>query len=259
MIIIAFFIAHWYLCLFSQTFFLHRYAAHGSFRMSTFWERFFFIFSYIAQGASYISPRAYAIVHRMHHAYTDTEDDPHSPVHSHNVFAMMWRTRGFILGILRNTMTVDPKFTKNVPDWRTFDIIASHPVSRFAWIGVYIGFYVAFAPSPWYYLLLPVQAAMGAVQGAIVNWNAHKRGYRNFEVNNHSENLMRVDIFFLGEAYHNNHHKFPSRVNMAMRKFEFDPTYQLIRFFNWVGVLRLAPGNTPKTEVQKPKHLLQTE
>jgi stearoyl-CoA desaturase (delta-9 desaturase) len=248
MIIIIFFIAHWYLCLFSQTFFLHRYAAHRSFRLNTFWERFFFLFSYLAQGASYISPKAYAIVHRMHHAYTDTEKDPHSPVHSQNVFAMMWRTRGFILGVLRNNMPVEARFTKNVPDWPVFDLIASHPVSRFAWIGLYTAFYIAFAPSPWFYLLLPVQAAMGAVQGAIVNWHAHKRGYRNFEVSNRSENLMRFDVFFLGEAYHNNHHKFPSRVNMAMKKFEFDPTYQLIRFFNLVGILQLTQEGARKAE-----------
>ncbi|WP_118973842.1 acyl-CoA desaturase [Taibaiella koreensis] len=257
MIVIAFFIAHWYLCLFSQTFFLHRYAAHGSFRMSTFWERFFFIFCYVAQGASYISPRAYAIVHRMHHAYTDTEDDPHSPAFSRNVFTMMWRTRDFILGVLRDKMPIEARFSKNVPDWRTFDLIASHPISRFAWIGAYIAFYIAFAPSAWFYLLLPVHAAMGAVQGAIVNWNAHRRGYRNFEVNNHSENLMRVDIFFLGESYHNNHHKFPSRVNMAMKRFEFDPTYQVIRFFNWLGILRIVSDKRVSRPGPEPQQLLQ--
>jgi stearoyl-CoA desaturase (delta-9 desaturase) len=41
--------------------------------MSKFWERFFYLFAYITQGSSYLSPRAYAILHRMHHAYTDTE------------------------------------------------------------------------------------------------------------------------------------------------------------------------------------------
>ncbi|HEU4610069.1 MAG TPA: acyl-CoA desaturase [Chitinophagaceae bacterium] len=248
--VLIFFVSHWYLCLFSQTFFLHRYAAHGSFRMSVFWERFFFLFCYIAQGASFISPRAYAIVHRMHHAYTDTAQDPHSPLHSKNVFTMMWRTRGFILGVLRNTMQFEPRFTKNVPDWKTFDLIASHPLSRILWIAGYVAFYAAFAPSAWFYLLIPVHAGMGAVQGAIVNWNAHKRGYRNFEVNNHSENLMKIDLFFLGESYHNNHHKFPSRVNMAMRKFEFDPTYQIIRLFNFMGILQLNKAGTQKSQAE---------
>ena len=79
MIILIFIIAHWYLSLFSQTFFLHRYAAHKMFDMSKFWEKMFFIFTYITQGSSYLSPYAYGVMHRMHHAYADTEKDPHSP------------------------------------------------------------------------------------------------------------------------------------------------------------------------------------
>ena len=72
---------------------------------------------YIVTGSAFISPRAYAITHRMHHAYTDTELDPHSPHHQNTVMKMMWRTRNFVLGIFKNTMEIDPKFSKNVPDW----------------------------------------------------------------------------------------------------------------------------------------------
>lgn len=237
--ILIFFIAHWYLSLFSQTFLLHRYAAHGNFIMNRFWERFFYIFAYITLGSSYISPRAYAITHRMHHAYTDTERDPHSPLFSKNVFAMMWRTRNIILGILRGTSEIEPRFTKNVPDWKWLDEVANHPVSRIMWVALYAAFYVAFAPSAWFYLLIPFHAGMGAIQGAIINWNAHKRGYVNFKVGNHSENLMHVDIFFLGEAYHNNHHKFPASLNLAMKRFEFDTTYHIIRFLHWMRVLKM--------------------
>eukprot|EP01036_Dinobryon_divergens_P038408 gene38408-50429_t len=31
------------------------------------------------EGSSFLSPRAYAILHRMHHAFSDTKRDPHSP------------------------------------------------------------------------------------------------------------------------------------------------------------------------------------
>ena len=79
MFILIFFVAIWYLSLFCQTFFQHRYAAHGAFKMSKRTEKAFYILSYITQGSSYMSPRAYAIMHRLHHAYTDTELDPHSP------------------------------------------------------------------------------------------------------------------------------------------------------------------------------------
>src|SRR5690606_12907043 len=67
--IIIFFILHWYLSLFVQTFYLHRYAAHRMFSMSPFWEKFFHVLTFIAQGSSYLSPYAYGVLHRMHHAY----------------------------------------------------------------------------------------------------------------------------------------------------------------------------------------------
>jgi stearoyl-CoA desaturase (delta-9 desaturase) len=79
MIIFLFLILHWYLSLFGQTFFLHRYGAHKMFTMNKFWEKFFYLFAWITQGSSYLNPRAYAILHRMHHAYSDTEKDPHTP------------------------------------------------------------------------------------------------------------------------------------------------------------------------------------
>ena len=73
MAILFFFVAHYYLSLFTQTFYLHRYAAHKMFTMNKFWEKFFFLFTYICQGSSFLSPRAYALLHRMHHADLDID------------------------------------------------------------------------------------------------------------------------------------------------------------------------------------------
>ena len=39
------------------------------FTMSPFWEKYFYIFTWVTQGSSYLNARAYAILHRMHHAY----------------------------------------------------------------------------------------------------------------------------------------------------------------------------------------------
>jgi len=86
MTIAIFFLCHWILSLFAQTLFLHRYAAHGMFRMSRFWERCFFLFTYMVQRSSFLNPRAYAVMHRMHHAFSDTERDPHSPNFFKDVF-----------------------------------------------------------------------------------------------------------------------------------------------------------------------------
>jgi len=86
--ILLFFVLHWQLSVFCQTFFLHRYGAHSQFSMSTRWQRFFYLLTYVSQGASFLHPRAYAILHRMHHAYSDTERDPHSPVYQRNLLLM---------------------------------------------------------------------------------------------------------------------------------------------------------------------------
>ena len=91
----------------SQTFFQHRYGAHGAFTMSKGWERFFFIFTWLTEGSSYLSPRTYAIMHRMHHAYADTDKDPHSPLHYKNVFAMMWATKTIYTNIFDNNIPIE--------------------------------------------------------------------------------------------------------------------------------------------------------
>ena len=67
-----------------QSFFLHRYGAHKQFALSKRWERVFHFATWLTQGSSYLSPRAYAILHRMHHAYSDTPKDPHSPANHGN-------------------------------------------------------------------------------------------------------------------------------------------------------------------------------
>ena len=236
---LVFFIVLWYSSLFCQSFFQHRYAAHGAFKMSKPWERMFFILTYITQGSSYMSPRAYAVMHRMHHAYTDTEKDPHSPSFSKNIFTMMLRTRKIYTAVFKRTMDIESRFLKNLPEWPSFDRWANSTFSRLLWAGVYIAFFIVFAHSPWVYLLLPVVLGMGAFHGAIVNWFAHKYGYKNFILKNTSENLLSVDILMLGESYHNNHHKHPSSINFGIRWHEVDPIYHVIRFLGWVHIIRI--------------------
>ncbi|OMP76188.1 MULTISPECIES: acyl-CoA desaturase [unclassified Chitinophaga] len=240
MIILIFFISIWYLSLFSQTFFQHRYAAHGAFEMSKGWERFFFILTYVTQGSSYMSPRAYAVMHRLHHAHTDTPLDPHSPSNSSNIFAMMWHTRTVYQHILHHKMDVEERYTKNVPSWERLDRFANGTLSRLMWVALYILFFIVFATSPWQYLLLPIVVSMGAFHGAIVNWFAHKYGYINFKLKNTSMNLLFVDVLMLGESYHNNHHKHPASVNFGRRWFEIDPVYYVIKMFAYFKIIKLA-------------------
>ena len=106
--ILIFFFAHYFLAVLAQTFFLHRYASHGMFTMNKFWERFFHIFTLVAQGPSFLEPYSYAVLHKMHHAHSDTPQDPHSPVQTKNLFHMMWQTKQIYSGILSRRVIPEP-------------------------------------------------------------------------------------------------------------------------------------------------------
>ena len=206
MIILIFFLAHWFLSLFTQTFFLHRYAAHQMFTMSKTSEKVFYVLTYLFQGSSFLSPHTYGVMHRMHHAFADTEKDPHSPLYSKNLMDMMWKTKSIYNLILNKKIYIDSKFTKNVPDWPFMEKLGDKGISRIAWGTFYVLFYMKFATHWWMFLLLPIHFLMSPVHGAIINWFAHKYGYTNFKVNDTSKNLLPVDFLMMGESYHNNHH-----------------------------------------------------
>ncbi len=247
-LIFGFLLLHWYSSLFMQTFLQHRYAAHRAFSMTRFWERFFYLLAYISQGSSYISPRVYAIMHRMHHAYTDTDKDPHSPMYDRNIFSMMWRTKLVTANIYKSDDEIEKRFLKNLPDWKALDRIAHSNFSRLAWIALYVTIYVLYAPYAWMFIFLPIHILMVPIQGVIINWFAHKYGSRNHEVKNTSTNLFKLDILMMGEAYHNNHHKSPANTNFGFKRHELDPTYLLILFFSKLKIIRIhkvAPISIP--------------
>src|SRR5437867_9264003 len=110
MTIIILFTAHWIVSAFFQSFFHHRYASHRMFSMTPRTERTFHVLTYLSQGSSYLSPRAYAILHREHHAYSDTEKDPHAPSFFGNVFSMMWMTALRYGAHVEGTSSPEPRF-----------------------------------------------------------------------------------------------------------------------------------------------------
>lgn len=244
--VLAVLVAHWYLSLFTQSFFNHRYAAHRMFTMNKATEKVFYILSFIFQGSSYLSPRAYGIMHRMHHAYADTELDPHSPKYDANLFAMMWRTRINYMNIYERKVDIDPMFTKEIPDWPAFDRFACNGYVRLAWVAIYIAIYFALGAPWWLYPLIIIHAIMGPFHGVIINWFAHTLGYINFKLKDTSRNLFPIDLLMLGEGLHNNHHKYGGRANFAVKFFEFDPIYPVIKLLEWTNVITLRKATAEK-------------
>lgn len=237
--IVLFFLGHWWLSVFFQTFFQHRYGAHRMFTMSRGWERFFHVCTYLTQGSSYLNPKAYAILHRMHHAYSDTPKDPHSPVQHKDPVRMMNHTRDLYRGILRGNFAPEPRFLGGYPEWPLLDRLAAGWASSIVWGGLYTAFYFAFATAWWQFLLLPFHFFMGPVHGAIVNWFGHWLGYRNFDQKDASRNTLVFDFVTFGELFQNNHHTYGSRPNFAVRWFEIDPAYPFIVLFSKLGIIRM--------------------
>ena len=101
--------------------------------------------------------------------------------------------------------------------------------------------------------LLPVHFLMSPIHGAIINWFAHKYGYRNFPVGDTSRNFLPVDFLMMGESYHNNHHKYGSRANFGgIRWHEIDPTYIVIKVLDKLRIIRIVKQKEIKLEnVQK--------
>lgn len=243
--ILSFFMIHWMLAVFCQTFFLHRYSAHRMFSMSKGWERFFYTLTWLAQGSSFLSPRAYAILHREHHAFSDTARDPHSPHIYKNFFDMMWQTKRRYNAILHQQIETEPRFEGGYPYSPVLEYLAESWTSRIAFGAGYTLFYLAFAPHWAFFLLLPAHYLMGPIHGAIVNWGGHMYGYRNFNVDDESRNTLIFDFLTLGELFQNNHHKWGASPKFAVRWFEVDPTYLAIRTLDALGIIKIKKTQKP--------------
>lgn len=242
-VILIFFFTHWFLSLFFHTFFLHRFASHQMYTTSKGWERMFYLMTWFTQGSSYLVPRAYGVMHRMHHVYSDTEKDPHSPHFFKDVWGMMMHTRNIYNSFVTRTNMPDAEFTTAyLPVWEKLDRFADHWLTRLSFGIAYTLVYVFFAPSYWWFLLLPIHYLMGPVQGAIVNWCGHKYGYANYKNGDHSKNSEPWGIFLLGELFQNNHHKDGENPNFARKWFELDPTFYVMRFMNFIGIIKLKPA-----------------
>ena len=239
MFIVFIFIAHWYSSLFFQTVFLHRYASHQMFIMSKGWERVFFFLTFMTQGSSFLNPRAYAILHRLHHKHSDTEKDPHSPMFSKNIIKMNLDTVKHYESVRLNKKDYS-KYDFDVPRWPLLEKVGDHWITRFAFMGLYTSIYVEFATATWQYALLPIHFVMGPLHGSIVNWCGHRYGYTNDrKMKDNSKNTLPVDFLMMGELFQNNHHSSPKNIKFSKRWFEIDPGYALTKFLSKIKILRI--------------------
>ncbi|HTO99313.1 MAG TPA: fatty acid desaturase [Myxococcales bacterium] len=243
----AFFVSHWLLSVLFQSLFQHRYAAHKMYSMGPRTERVVHFLTFLVQGSSYLDPRAYAILHREHHAFSDTERDPHTPWLHSNAFSMMWKTKERYSNYAHRRKEPEARFDGDFPEWPWLARFADAWPTRIAFGSLYTLFYLAFATHWWQLaFMLPFHFVLGPVHGAIVNWCGHKYGYQNFDNGDRSRNTLPFDLLTMGELFQNNHHKWGASPDFAARWFEVDPGWQALRL---LALLRVVTIRTQQRAV----------
>lgn len=258
-----FFMIMWFGGLFFQSAFFHRYAAHPDYAMSVIKEKIAYIGAFLFQGSSYLSAYAYALMHRIHHAYTDTEKDPHSPNYDANALAMMKRTAVIYNRIFEKNeymgAQLPTSLRKNVPVWHSFDKFAHTWAVRLSWVAVYAIVYTLLAVkvdhvAPWEWavitVLMLITCVLGPFHGLIVNWYGHTFGYRNFNTRDLSRNIGKwiltipMNFLMMGEDLHNNHHAQQYSPNFAKKWWEYDFIYTLLWTLDRMRIIKLKMVNS---------------
>jgi stearoyl-CoA desaturase (delta-9 desaturase) len=256
-LIVSYFVLFWKLSIWAQSLFLHRYGAHKQFSFtSELWERRAYVFTLIGLNSSYLSKYAYGIFHRMHHAFADTDKDPHRPYPGFfGVFKMMWTTAQRYSAVLNDQeymmidgqkVEIEDRFKK--PEdvgfrWKKFDYIANLWIVRIFWgvlhLMVYILLDYYFELSPLIYVLFVLQIIVGPLHGAIVNYGAHIWGGRPHSMSNTSTNFprwLRRLLGLSGELLHNNHHFDPTSPDFSLGENQ-DSGYKILLWLEKRGVI----------------------
>jgi stearoyl-CoA desaturase (Delta-9 desaturase) len=193
--------------------------------------------------------------HRKHHAFSDRDGDPHSPhvdhgggwsgalrglLHAHVGWLFVHTQRGNKQRYARDLLK-DP-------------LIRSIDRTFVVWVGV--GLLVPFALG--YLIGGSMHAALtgllwgGAVRMLVVhhvtysiNSLCHFFGRQAFDTQDESRNLMWLAPFTFGEAWHNNHHAFPTSFEHGLHRWQLDPSRAVIRALERLGlawdVVRISP------------------
>jgi fatty-acid desaturase len=78
-----------------------------------------------------------------------------------------------------------------------------------------------------------------------INSLCHFFGKRRFNTGDESRNLFWLSFFTFGEAYHNNHHAFPTSARHGFGRFSVDPSAWVIWGLEKTGlawdVVRISP------------------
>jgi stearoyl-CoA desaturase (delta-9 desaturase) len=207
------------LALFCTTVYLHRALAHRALVLRGPVQMVFRVLIWLMTG---IRPRQWVAVHRKHHAFTDVEGDPHSPV-----LLGFWRVQltnaALYRKVARDGVTV-PRYAKDLPPDRYDKVLFDH-----AFLGLGLGIAALCLVLGWQYGLLAafVHAVSYLALNAAINAVGHSFGKKSYP--NTAFNNQWLAFVTGGEGLHNNHHAAPTSATLALGRHELDPAYFVIR------------------------------
>lgn len=221
----------------SVTVYLHRHSAHRALDLNPMLAHFFRLWLWLTTGQN---TKAWTAIHRKHHAFCETENDPHSP-QVLGLNKVLREGAELYQAEAANAETLARYGAGTPDDWMERHVYTPHS---------YAGIYVMMAIN--LVLFGPIGLTIWAVQmmwipvfaAGVINGIGHYWGYRNFECRDASRNISPWGILIGGEELHNNHHTYPNSAKLSVRRFEFDMGWAWIRLFELLGlakVNRVAP------------------
>ncbi len=222
----------------------HRLLTHRSFKAPKWLE---YILSTFATMSMQDPPDKWIATHRMHHAFTDTDKDPHSirP-------GFWWAQIGWVVwGKAQDHDEATLK--KYVPD--LLKDKGHVLISRFYLIPIAVSIVILFALGGWSMVVWGcfARVVFGWHTTWFVNSLAHIYGQRPHDTGDMSTNNWFVAILTFGEGWHNNHHMWPTSARHGTAWYQFDMNWIAIRIFEkfgWATNIKLAETEKPPIELK---------
>ena len=227
------------LALFLTTVYLHRALAHRAIRLRPWLAMTCRVILWLTTG---IEPRQWVAVHRKHHAFTDVEGDPHSPV-LRGYAAVQFGNVGMYRKVANDKATV-ARYARDIPADRWDRLFFDH-----ALVGLGIGIGILCLALGWQVGVVAAAVHMVTylMLNAAVNAVGHTFGTRPRA--GLATNSQWLAWLTSGEGLHNNHHAAPTSAHLALAKGEMDPAWPAIRMarrFGWLTVRHDLPRLIPR-------------
>ena len=214
----------------SVTIFLHRHQAHRALSLHPIASHFFRFWLWLTTG---MVTREWVAVHRKHHARCEGDEDPHSPQRK-GIWRVLFGGTWLYREEAAKSDTLEAFGAGTPDDWLERNVYSKH---RFMGIGIMLAIDVL--------LFGAVGVAIFVVQmlwipfwaAGVINGVGHYWGYRNFETQDASRNIVPIGLLIGGEELHNNHHAYGSSAKLSNKWWEFDVGWLYIRVLE---LLRLA-------------------